>query len=161
MELSKANLHYIMYVCNSYFPNNGFTLSNQKSAVVIFSRHRIVKEHTICLNRCTIPWVFSIKYLGVYLDQKLSWDEHINYLANKAEKGLNVLRAVVSRSWGSDPKTSLIFYKSFTRSILDVGSIFYGSASNTRLKKLDRIQYKALRLVTGAFRSSPIQALLA
>ena len=54
-----------------------------------------------------------------------------------------------------------MFYTAFTRSLIDYASIFYGSATNTRLTKIDRLQYKALRVITGAFRSTPTQALLA
>lgn len=40
----------------------------------------------------------------------------------------------------------------------DYGCFLYGSATNIRLKKLDRIQYKALRLVLGALKSTPPRA---
>ena len=42
---------------------------------------------------------------------------------------------------------------------MDYGSIVYSSASVSHLKKLDTIQSSALRIATGAFRSSPIVAL--
>lgn len=156
----KINLNHIMYICNLYFPENGFTLSDDKSAVMLFTRHRVDKENTMLLNNTLVPWVQSFKYLGVILDQKLNWNNHINYVINKSEKSLNLLRAVASRSWGSDPKTMLLFYKSFTRSILDIGCLFYGAACRTSLRKIDVCQFKALRLATGAFRSTPVQALL-
>ena len=47
-----------------------------------------------------------------------------------------------------------------TRFIIDFGSLFYGSATKTRLSKIDKLQYKALRIVTGACKSTPVQALL-
>nr|CAI5825458.1 unnamed protein product [Callosobruchus analis] len=65
-----------------------------------------------------IPWKKEYKYLGVTLDQKLTWDSHINNTIAEAEKSLNILKTTAKRHW-------------------DFGAIFYGSVSNTRLKKLN------------------------
>ena len=45
------------------------------------------------------------------------------------------------------------------RSVLDYGSIVYGSAAMSLLSKLDVIQAQALRVYSGAFKSSPVPAL--
>lgn len=45
------------------------------------------------------------------------------------------------------------------RSVLDYGCIMYESASTTLLKKLDIMQAKALRLILGAVKTTPIAAL--
>ncbi|KAI5708610.1 hypothetical protein M8J77_003539 [Diaphorina citri] len=45
--------------------------------------------------------------------------------------------------------------------ILDYGSSLYGSAKDNKLKKLNVVHHTALRMVSGAFRTSPIVSLLA
>uniref|UniRef100_A0A3B5PS67 C2H2-type domain-containing protein n=1 Tax=Xiphophorus maculatus TaxID=8083 RepID=A0A3B5PS67_XIPMA len=57
-------------------------------------------------------------------------------------------------------KALKIIYTGLIRSVLDYGSLAFGSASETLLKKLDIIQYQALRLCTGAIRTTAISALL-
>nr|CAI5863411.1 unnamed protein product [Callosobruchus analis] len=154
-------LNYAMRKVNKYLDENDLTLTYSKSAFVTYTRHRISPQDHITIGNAQIPWKKEHKYLGVTLDQKLTWDSHINNTIAKAEKSLNVLKTTARRHWGSDPQVALLFYKAYTRSILDFGAVFYGSASNTRLKKIERVQYKALRLVTGAMKPTLVQALLA
>lgn len=90
------------------------------------------------------------------IDYKLIWTKHIEYIICKAEKGLNILRCVTRRSWGADPKMAFMFYRAYIRSTLDYGAILYGTASNTNLKKVDRIQ-----LCIGALESTTTDVLLA
>ena len=147
--------------CKQHLFQNGFEISPSKSAVTIFTRHRIQRQDFLHIGNLHIPWKYSFKYLGVVLDQKLTWEEHITNLIAKGEKSLNILKVTIRRTWGADPNVAMLFYRAYTRSIIDSGSIFYGSATNTRLQKVDRLQYKALRITMGAFKSTPIEALLA
>ncbi|CAH2008994.1 unnamed protein product [Acanthoscelides obtectus] len=63
--------------------------------------------------------------------------------------------------WGSDQKIAILFFRSYVRSILDYGSIFYGSASKNLLHVLDITQNKFLRKCLGAMQSSPVGPLRA
>ena len=72
-----------------------------------------------------------------------------------------MLKTLNGTAWGADKKCLLRLYGSHIRSVLDYGSIIYSSASCTTLKKLDTIQNQALRIASGAFRTSPISSILA
>ncbi|KAK9719659.1 hypothetical protein QE152_g22551 [Popillia japonica] len=111
-------------------------------------------------------------------DQKI-WSKHINSDTSKCERGFNLLRYTSKKWWGVDPAVCWVFYRAYLlrytskkwwgvdpavcwvfyrayiRSILDYGSIFYGSVSRCHVVKIDRIQYKALRESCGAMRSTP------
>ncbi len=54
----------------------------------------------------------------------------------------------------------LTIYQALIRSIIDYGCMIYGSASETLLRSLDRIQYRALRICLGATKTTPVNALL-
>ena len=49
-------------------------------------------SHTYHLNNSPLEWVDTYKYLGVKIQNKLSWGEHIQEVSNKATRVLNVLR---------------------------------------------------------------------
>ena len=51
-------------------------------------------------------------------------------------------------------------YKALIRSTFDYGCILYSSACKNSLKKLDRIQFKAIRIALGAMKTTPTSALL-
>ena len=46
-------------------------------------------------------------------------------------------------------------FRSITLSILDYGSIIYGSASDTNLKTLETISTETLRFGAGVFKTTP------
>lgn len=76
---------------------------------------------------------------------------------SKCEKVINIMRCLTGCSWGTDKNLMMMIYKAMTRAILDLA---YGSAAKSTLAKLDVIQARALRLCTGALRTTPIPALL-
>lgn len=144
--------------CDSWLMNKGFEISESKSVVTIFTRHNIYINN-IQLGKFNFPIKNEVKYLGIILDRKLNWKPFIDSIVAKCDKGLNFLKSTTKTWWGSDQKTALLFYRSYIRSILDYGSIFYGSASNTNLRRIDVVQNKSLRICLGALSSTPIEPL--
>ena len=72
---------------------------------------------------------------------------------------MNLLRVVAHMDWGADSTTLLRLYRSLVRSKLDYGCVVYGSARDSYLESLDRVQNAALRVCLGAFRTTPISSL--
>jgi len=99
------------------------------------------------------------KFLGINFDSKLTWSDHVNYIMDKCNKRLNLLRAVSGNKWGASKKTLLILYRSLIRSILDYGDIALDSMSDHNKRKLDSIQARALRVVCGAVAGTATSAL--
>ena len=138
---------------------NGLTLSPNKSVVCSFSRSRAPLPNVLGIGDLNIPYKSAVKYLGVYLDRKLLWKDHINYLIKRTETGLNIIRAFSHQKWGADPNTCLMFYKAYIRSILDYASILYGTAAETHFKKIDTIKNECLRNSIGLLKSTRINVL--
>ena len=63
----------------------------------------------------------SFQYLGAVLDSKLSWKPHISNIRNRAFSACNILKSLSPSSWGGDPTSLLLFYKSFVQNIIDYG----------------------------------------
>ena len=76
-------------------------------------------------------------------------------------KALNLLKCVARTSYGADRATLLLLYRSLIRSKLDYACIVYDSACSSHKRTLDTVYNTALRVVTGAFRTSPISSILA
>lgn len=140
--------------------NKGFRFSDTKTICMHFCRKRIEhNEPILYLNESRIEIKSSVKFLGIIFDSKLTWVQHIEDLANRCKKSLNILRCLSHLSWGADRETLLLIYKSLIRSRIDYGSVIYSSARKSRLKILDTIQCTGIRLAIGAFRTSPLDAL--
>ena len=138
----------------------GQILNPQKSKLMCFTWKRINAIPTIILNNSPVTFVTKHCFLGLHLDgPRLTWKHHIEHLLLSYSKRLNVMKRLASATWGASVNILTVFYKSFIRSKLDYGSIIYGSACKTQLHKLDVIQSAALRIITGAFTTSPILSL--
>lgn len=149
------NLH------NYYYNILKLNISAEKSAAMIFNNFNIgeIKDTLIQYGNNSIPIVKSKKFLGVILDTSLSFRKHIDYIISNANKGLNILKSLAGLSWGADPKILGMLYKSIVRSHFDYSTLGYMIASNADLKKIGIIQNKALRIITGAMKTTPINAM--
>ena len=140
----------------------GYTFSQEKTVYMIFRRNRRkIDEGEVAptLNGVRIRRVREHKFLGMYFDERLSWTPHIKYLKDACNKPLSLLSHLSHTTWGTDRKTLTLLYNSLVQSKLDYGCQAYGSAAPSLLKSLDVVRNKGLRLMTGAFRSSPIISL--
>ena len=124
----------------------GFKFSSSKTEAVLFTRKRKIEEIQLYLNKSQIQICSSFKYLGVTLDKKLTWGDHIQSIVVKCKKSLNLMRAVSGKYWGADFNTLILLYRSLIRSRLDYCSEGYESACLTLKQRLDSIQCAALRI---------------
>jgi ribonuclease HI len=143
----------------NWLNENGLNLSPTKSQIVIFSRKHKVPDVSVQLNGSMIPVNESVKFLGVILHRKMMWNQYVDHIVMKCEKGTNILRAISRVWWGSHPETMKLLYVTLVRSHLDYGCQFMDPLPEYLSLKLQKIQSKCLRMILGAMRSSPINSL--
>lgn len=78
----------------------------------------------------------------------------------RCSKVINIIWCLSRISWGADRRSIKMIYQAMIRSVLDYGSMEFGSAAATTLQMLDVVQAIALQLCCGAFPTTPIPALL-
>ena len=91
--------------------------------------------------------VHEHKHLGIYLSSSLSWARQIHETSLKASRKLAVLRSIkyLKRS------TLDLLYKVCVRSVIEYGLVLYWhTLKPTEAARLNQIQYRASKLVTGA-----------
>ncbi|XP_053091437.1 uncharacterized protein LOC113528898 [Pangasianodon hypophthalmus] len=104
-----------------------------------------------------------MKRVGVFKYHGLMKNIHgriIENIETKCKKVLNLMRRVVGCVWGADKEALLQIYRALMRATLDYGCMVCEAAAKIHLEKLDRIQYRVLRLSLGAVKTTPINALL-
>ena len=139
---------------------NGFKFSTSKTVCIHFHQQYVFfPDPNILLGKTPIKVVKAAKFLDLIFDTKLTFKNHIKYLKTSCQKALDILRVVRHTDWGADRIILLRLYRSLVRSKLDYGCIVYGSARRLILKQLDPIHHQGLRIVLGAFRTSPAQSL--
>ncbi|GFU72588.1 probable RNA-directed DNA polymerase from transposon X-element [Trichonephila clavipes] len=140
--------------------SNGHSISASKSCCVHFCRKRgIHPDPEIRIRAVQIPVVPDVRFLGIIFERRLTFLPHILQLRNRCEKSLNLLKVLSNTSWGADRTSLLRVYQAIVLSRIDYGCVVYGSACNSTLKKLDPVHHMALRICSGAFRTSPVESL--
>lgn len=98
----------------------------------------------------------SMKYLGVILDEHLTFDEHINYILTKASKKLGILRR--ARDY-LNKSTKILLYKSLVLPHIDYCDLVYMCTTDLNLQKLQLIQNSACRIILQADIDIPIMSM--
>ena len=153
-------LQQVINVLSKWSIRNGFKFSTQKTQCVHFYNQRGLHPHPeLRLNGVELQYTDTARFLGLIFDYKLTWEAHIRDLRRRCEKSLNILRLLSGVRWGADRTVLLRLYRALIRSKLDYGCFIYGSANKSKLRLLDTIHHRGIRLSTGAFRTSRIASL--
>ena len=91
------------------------------------------------------------KLLGIEIDFLLNFDAQISIICKKVARQLNVLQRL---SKFLNENTRLTVFKSFIRSHFNFCPIIWHFCSQTNTEKLEKLQYRAPRIVYNDFQSS-------
>ena len=85
----------------------------------------MIKVYNIKIYDSIVKSSNCAKYLGLIIDDKLSWNNHIDYIIGKCRKVNNVFKFLRGTWWGGYPQTLLNIYKALVRDIFDYASFIY------------------------------------
>ena len=140
----------------------GFTFSTDKTVSMHICRKRNCPKlaHNLSIYNKSIKCVDKQVFLGLTIDNSLTWKYHIQKLKLSCYRKLDLLKHLTHKRWGADRTTLLRLYIMLIKPKLDYGCEVYSSACKSLLDKLDPVQSRAVRVATGAFKSSPVVSLL-
>ena len=130
---------------------NKLTLNILKSEyMLISSRQRIAAfggNFKLECNGMSLSMVVKTKCLGLQIDKHLTWDSHVNSITKKVVSALVMLKRIKRLV----PYKNLIsVYKSTIEPYFDYCSTVWNSIGSELSSKLQRLQNRAARIITGA-----------
>ena len=119
---------------------NKLTLNIDTSHFVIFNRTRL-KQNNVNISLCDISLnrVNLTKFLGVFIDDKISFSRHISYIKNTISKGMGIF--IKARKY-MNRKSLLDLYHAFVYPYLTYCIEVWGNMSNVHLDALVKIKKK-------------------
>ena len=130
---------------------NKLSLNLKKTHFMIFRRKRrkIAIEEDLIVDGVRISVVDKTKFLGVVIDEYLTFEYHVKHVRGKVARGLGILykgRRLLN-------KTSLLqLYNSFMYPYINYCICVWGNTCMTYLSPLIILQKKAVRMISGAKR---------
>ena len=148
----KKEVNYDLKNLSNWLKTNKISLNVGKTELVLFtsSKKQLECDLKIKLNGKRLYETDSVKYLGIQIDKRLTWKQHIKHLAfklNKANAMLSKLRHVL------DIKTRRSVYYAIFESHLFYASLVWAQNNNSA-KGLHLLQKKSLRLMFFQSRNS-------
>ena len=119
----------------------------KKSKDVIFSKKYVNNSPPLLFDGSFIDRVNSHKHLGLLLTSTLDFSNQVNDVCLRANRKLSVLRSIniLHR------QTLDLLYKLTVRSVIDYAlPVYYKCLTQLQIGRLENIQYRAGKIVTGA-----------
>jgi ribonuclease HI len=141
---------------------NGLTVNPHKTELVLFTNRRARLGLVLPkLGGVELRLSESVKFLGVYLDNKLNWKRHVTEKCHKAILSLQQCRRIAGRRWGASPKVMRWIYTSVVRPMLSYAAVVWWTRVELRVARvmLTHVQRVACLSITGALRTTPTAAL--
>jgi hypothetical protein len=91
-----------------------------------------------------------VRYLGIHLDKKLNWKEHIVKKRRYIDVRIKELYWLLGRKSHLNLENKILIYKAVIKPIWIYGTELWGCASKSSIAIIQRSQYKILRAMTDA-----------
>ena len=98
----------------------------------------------------------NVKYLGVFLNDSLSWDTLLNTLIPKLNRAIGLLAKIRHYTPKYLLKTIYIHYSLFNSHLIYAGQI-WGQSKSDHFRKLAELQDKALRIINFLPDTAPLK----
>ena len=132
---------------NSWMVTNRLSLNAEKTVAINFSTRMFDSTRELKVNAQTFKFVEFTKYLGVTIDRKLSFRNHIELICSKISRNVGLLYRISL----SCPKFIVRrLYYAFILPYMNYCNIIWGGAAKVHLDKLLKLQKRAVRIITGS-----------
>ena len=133
----------------NWFKANKLFLNISKTKYSLFHSTRKRKDipnilPPLHIDNVPVKREFVTKFLGVYLDENISWKHHINIVSTKVCKSIGILyrtRCILSKFLRKQ------LYFSFINCYLNYANIAWASTNKSKLQALYRHQKHAARII--------------
>ena len=149
VSLKKVNkyINHDLSLVVEWLRANRISLNVAKTEIILFhSKQNIPTKHlNFRVSGQKVNPVKITKYLGVYLDQNLSWEHHMKQLKTKLSRSSGLLAKL--RYYMSDDLLKTVYYAIFD-SCLRYGLQIWGQNEGLLFKKIEKLQEKTIRIIS-------------
>jgi hypothetical protein len=139
----------LLHEVNMYFIANKLQLNANKTAMIGFQLTKKCDKFSECSIKISddeIEFDTSAKLLGVFVDQNLKWNHHIDSLCKRLSKTVFALR--VLKNIVSFDVLKMVYYAHF-QSALSYCIEIWGQCPDYLLNRVFVLQKRAIRIIAG------------
>lgn len=151
----QQDMNHNIQILDDWFASNKMAMNVRKTQFMLFQTKNSktdLTNFTVTLDNNKLDRVKSFKYLGLMLDENLTWEENVKYVANKIAPYVGILGRIKHTT---HEKTKLQIYHAYINSHLMYMCHLWSTATSTRLHQIEMLQNKALRRISCQLYMSP------
>ncbi|CAK1553159.1 unnamed protein product, partial [Leptosia nina] len=162
-EAIENEANKILKVVNNWGILNKLKFAPHKTKAIVFTNKLKYRNPEIIMNDIKIKIDKEIKILGLTIDRKLTFENHINNTIKKATKLHNYVSKAAKVNWGLNPDIIKTIYLAVIEPIILYASPAWGDAANkVSIKtKLKQIQRKFAIKIIKAYKTVSYEASIA
>ena len=145
----QSNLNHDLDNLNKWLISNKLTLNSAKTEfMLIGSRQKLSTLSNpleLLIDNVPIEHVSSVKSLGIFIDENLRWQTHIDKLSKKIASGIGAIKRI--RPF-VPPSILHYIYNALIQSHFDYCNLVWGNCGKTLFDRLQKLQNRAARVLT-------------
>lgn len=150
-QMAVQRVQHYADLLTTWFNTWRLKVNATKSQAVTFTRRRVLDNvPDLRVADGTVPWTSKAHYLGVTLDSKLTWKNHVDELASRVNRRMAMLYPLYKRRSPMSVSNKVLIYKQVLRPAITYACQIWGTAAKTHLKKLHTLQNRYLRTAVDA-----------
>jgi len=124
-----VNINTVFGNVNTWFKKICLSLNTEKAQYIHFkTKNSQPIDINMCLDNNRISYSVYTKFLGLIVDNTLSWKPHIDRLINKLSTACNVIGSVKPYM---NTNAIIMIYHSLFHTVMTYGIIFWGNSSHS------------------------------
>ena len=128
----------------NWFDRNKLSLHLNKTKLMLFGNYKISTQALIQVDGVNIERVHENTFLGIILDEKITWKSHTKHIQNKLSRSISVLSKA---KHFLDHKSLHILYNSLILPYLNYCAEIWGNTFKCTLQPLSILQKRAIRII--------------
>lgn len=142
-----------------YYRKWKIKINSDKTKLIYLSKKKDKPKQPITFYNNIIQTEKQCVYLGVTLDTKLTYNNHIKKITGKAHGAIRELYPILAKSSPLDIKLKILIYKMYIRPIMLYACPIFSNTAESNYLKIQRVQNRALRLILDRPRTTKVTEL--
>jgi hypothetical protein len=150
--LLKSRLENALKGVHKFLTDWKIKINPNKTEFIFFTKSHIMRRELTKNNKPTFmgeifEWKEVVRYLGLHLDSRINFDAHIAAVSKTAKQMIGTLFCMFKKFNSVAIPVKAMIYRAYIRPIFMYACPVFSNAANQKIKKLQIIQNKCLRMI--------------
>lgn len=147
------NLENAVKKFSKYYQKWKIKINEDKTQAIFFTKRRTrqLPHRNFIIGDRNIEWENSaMKYLGVYLDKRLTFKHHVDYVIKKTNTAVRILYSLMNRKSKLNINSKILLFKTMLRPIMTYATPIINTIAKSHKKLLQTTQNKIIKMIIDA-----------